>query len=194
MSEIVLASASIGRKRLFERDFGEFLVAVSDFDESAVEHSDPAELVKKLALSKARIVARDHPSDIVCGFDTVVLFDGEVLGKPATADEAREMLRRESGAEQTVLSGYAVIFRDQGFETNGVVSATLRMKPLTAEFIEHYAANHPVTRYAGGYGAQDSDELIELIDGDMDVVIGAPMDIVRNIVCDFRRCPSRRDK
>jgi septum formation protein len=187
MNKLVLASASIGRKRLFERDFGDFEIAVSDFDEDSIEHTDPAELVQKLAVNKARIVAGQYPGAIVCGFDTVVLFEGEVLGKPATTGEAREMLRRESGAEQVVLSGYAVICREQSFETSGVSKATLRMKPITNEFIEHYISNHPVTRYAGGYGAQDSDELIELIDGDMDVVVGAPMDIVRRIVDELRK-------
>ncbi len=185
MNRIVLASASIGRKRLFERDFGDFGIAVSDFDESSIDHTDPAELVKKLALAKARLVADKRPGDIVCGFDTVVLFEGEVLGKPATKEDARRMLRREAGSDQVVLSGYAVVCREQDFETSGVGRAVLTMKPLPEEFIDRYVETHPVTRYAGGYGAQDSDELIELTEGDMDVVIGAPMEIVKHILNHF---------
>lgn len=176
MNRIILASASIGRKRLFEKYFTEFTVCVSDFDESSVQNSSPSELTRLLALYKSGSVAEKFPSDFVVGFDTVVVCEGKILGKPADLNEARKILRFLSGKKQSVLSGYAVILRGKGIEISGVGETVLLFKKLTDEFIENYIREHPVTKYAGAYGVQDKDELIQIIKGGFDNVIGAPMD------------------
>lgn len=182
MNKIVLASASIGRKKLFTHYFGDFTVSASNIDESRIKDDDPVQLVRKLSLLKARMVAKYYKNDFVMGFDTLVLCEGQVLGKPATKEEARQILAYLSGKDQSVISGYAIINHEIEMEECGYGETVLRMKELSEEFINDYVENHPVTRFVGGYGVQDKDDLIEIISGDMDTVIGAPMsEVIRKL-------------
>lgn len=176
MDRIVLASASTGRKRLFEKYFTSFIISVSDFDESGVGGGDPAGMTRLLAINKAGLVSGKFPSDFVAGFDTVVVCEGRILGKPSGPDEAGEILRFLSGKSQSVLSGYSVINRKRNIEISGVGVTVLNFKRIDEEFIKDYISNNPITRYAGGYAVQDKDGLVEILSGSFDNVIGAPMD------------------
>jgi septum formation protein len=175
MNEIILASASIGRKKLFEQYFTTFQTQVSHIDESQLSITKPRELTETLALLKARKVASMFPDDYVFGFDTVVACEGHILGKPADIKEAKKILRFLSGKHQAVYSGYAVIRNAGHIEISGVGETVLYFMELSDEYIDHYVVNHPVTRFAGGYGVQDNDQLIKIISGTMDTVVGAPM-------------------
>ena len=88
--QLILASSSPRRQELLRQIGIPFVVEAPDVDEHAVEARSPAELVEQLALRKARAVAAQHPADIVLGADTVVVVDGEVLGKPAGSDKANK--------------------------------------------------------------------------------------------------------
>ncbi len=179
MNDIILASDSMGRKKLFKEYFGDnFKISVSHIDETKIKADDPYLLVKKLALLKARKVAQVYKNDYVMGFDTLVLCEGEILGKPHDKMEAREILARISGKEQSVVSGYAIVHMGKNLEVNDFAETKLLLKAMDDQFIFEYVENHPVTRFAGGYGVQDNDHLVELISGDMDTVIGAPMKII----------------
>lgn len=178
MNKLVLASASIGRKGLFEKYFTAFDIAVSEVDESTVKAETPQELTTVLALLKGKKVSESRPDDFVLGFDTVVVCEGQILGKPADLDEARKVLRFLSGKHQSVLSGYSLIHKNLGLELSGHSETILYFHELSESFIEEYVNTHPVTRFAGGYGLQDKDDLVEIHSGDRDTVIGAPMGLV----------------
>ena len=180
MSALILASQSWGRKRLFERDFTRFEIQVSDVDESVIPPLDPAHLTEQLALLKAKAVANHYPTGWVCGFDTVVSCEGKILGKPVDLDEARSILRFLSGKNQSVFSGYAVIHRSGAFEVSGFTETVLHFARLTDDWIEDYIHHHPVTRFAGGYGVQDKDELVNIVSGELDTIVGASMTAVKN--------------
>lgn len=175
MSRIILASKSIGRKGLFEKYNLDFEIQVSDFDESSITNNNPVELVQKLALEKARLVAKDFPDGYVIGFDTVVLYAGEILGKPATKAEAKIVLKSLSGQKQSVVSGFAIVNNARGIVIRDFEETVLLLKTMTDDFIDEYVQTHEVTRYAGGYGVQDHDNMIEILSGSFDNVIGAPM-------------------
>lgn len=180
MNEIILASDSMGRKKLFKEAFGDnFRISVSHIDETKIKADDPYLLVKKLALLKARKVAQVYKDDYVLGFDTLVLCEGEILGKPHDKMEAREILTRISGKEQNVVSGYAIVHLAKDIEINDYAETRLLLKFMDEQFIFEYVEKHPVTRYAGGYGVQDHDHLVEILSGDMETVIGAPMQHIR---------------
>jgi septum formation protein len=182
MNEIILASASTGRKKLFDQYFTRFQTFVSDVDESQVIENKAEILTEKLAVLKAREVSLRFPDDYVFGFDTVVTCEDRILGKPSDIEEAKKILRFLSGKNQVVHSGYAVIHKAGGVEISGVGETVLFFKELTDSFINDYVMNHPVTRFAGGYGVQDNDRLIDILSGDMDTVVGAPMaDVIRKI-------------
>ena len=101
--ELILASGSPRRKELLALITPEFTVHTSDVDESVISAPAPELLVQKLAQAKCRAVAAQHPAACVLGCDTVVDVDGEVLGKPHGAADARRMMRLLSG--RRVLGG-----------------------------------------------------------------------------------------
>ncbi len=179
MNNIILASDSLGRKKLFKEHFNDdFKISVSHIDETKIKAADPYQLVQKLAILKARKVAQVYKTDYVLGFDTLVLCEDEVLGKPRDKMEAREILRRISGKEQRVITGYAIVNMQLQKEVNDFCETVLFLKEMDDAFIYDYVDNHPVTRYAGGYGVQDKDHLVDIISGDMDTIIGAPMSVI----------------
>jgi septum formation protein len=175
MNEIILASASIGRKKLFDHYFTSFRTYVSDIDESRITAPNAVVLTEKLAILKAKEVSKISPDVYFFGFDRVVTGEDRFLGNPADTEEAKKILRFLSGKNQLVHSGYSIIQKSKGIEISGVGETVLFFKELSGEFINHYVMNHPVTRFAGGYGVQDNDNLIDIISGDMDTVVGAPM-------------------
>ena len=115
MKEFILASASPRRKALLEEIGAAFTVRPADIDEKAISASTPAETVKKLALSKARFVFEKYKDVHGCAFlhtavlgaDSVVVTEGEILGKPADAAEAVQMLKKLSGKAHEVMTGIA---------------------------------------------------------------------------------------
>lgn len=103
--ELILASGSPRRKELLALITPEFTVHTSDVDESVISAPAPELLVQKLAQAKCRAVAAQHPAACVLGCDTVVDVDGEVLGKPHGAADARRMMRLLSGRAHRVHTG-----------------------------------------------------------------------------------------
>jgi len=179
---IILASASVGRRMLFEQMVRDFVIEVSGVDEESLGCEDPRELPRVLAEAKGREVARRFPHDYVFAFDTVVLCEGRIIGKPRDLEKAREFLAFLSGKRQSVLSGYAFVREDRGIFESGVEETVLSFAPLSSEFIESYVRTHPVTRFAGGYAIQHDDQFIRIEEGSFDVIVGAPMDRVRDFL------------
>lgn len=171
---IILASASEGRKELFSKAFGaDFICRPMDIPEETYYHLPIREMVQILARRKAEACAALHPNDCVFAFDTMVECAGAILGKPADRNEAKEMLTRLSGKEQSVWTGYA--FACGGHFIEGAEEAVLVLSLSPGE-IEDYVRKYPVTKYAGAYAIQKSDTKAQLLRGSFDVVVGACMD------------------
>jgi len=172
--QLILASSSPRRQELLRQIGIPFVVEAPDVDEHAVEARSPAELVEQLALRKARAVAAQHPADIVLGADTVVVVDGEVLGKPADRTEAEAMLARLSGRPHQVLTGVAVV--RGGEELVAHEETVVRFAPLTREQIQWYVETGEPMDKAGAYGIQGrAAALIASISGDYFNVVGLPL-------------------
>ena len=101
---LVLASRSPRRAEILRAQGLDFTVQPAGIDETVLDDETPAAHVCRLALEKARAVAADHPDAMVLGSDTVVVIDGEILGKPEDEAEARAMLGRLAGREHAVYS------------------------------------------------------------------------------------------
>ena len=174
MQQLILASSSPRRQELLRQLGISFAVAVPAVDEHAVHADSPAELVERLALSKARAVAAQHPEAIVLGADTVVVVDGEILGKPADRAEAERMLSRLSGRSHQVLTGVAVV--RGGEELVGHEETVVRFAPLSREQIQWYVETGEPMDKAGAYGIQGrAAALIASISGDYYNVVGLPL-------------------
>ncbi|NLA86722.1 MAG: septum formation inhibitor Maf [Clostridiales bacterium] len=172
---IVLASASPRRRELLEMmGISGFEVAPADVDE-AVPALPPDEAVTFIARQKARRVAEARlKTDLVIAADTLVYLDGEALGKPETECEARNMLRRLSGAKHTVYTGVAII--SGGRESAFAEKTDVYFRQMGDEEIEAYISTGEPMDKAGAYGAQGKGAVfIRRIEGDFFNVVGLPV-------------------
>ncbi|MFW6237225.1 MAG: Maf family protein, partial [Desulfosudaceae bacterium] len=163
---VILASASPRRKYLLRQAGLAFTVEVSRVDESAIPWSAPRPYTRTLAEAKAAEVADRHPDAWIIGADTIVVAGGQVLEKPGSRDEARQMLTRLSGAVHEVYTGYAVLCRRRHHHYADTVRTEVQFKELTAEEIEWYIHTREPYDKAGAYAIQENGEmLIESVTG-----------------------------
>ena len=183
--KLVLASQSPRRKELLGRLGLEFTTKASQVDEEAFSAATPEELVKTLSREKARWVAQRESEDaIVIGADTVVVLDGDVLGKPGSQAQAREMLRRLSGRVHQVYTGVSVCQGD--FTVTQVEATQVRFRPLTEEEIHCYVRSGEPMDKAGAYGLQGLGALlVEGVEGDYTNVVGLPICRLGHILLQF---------
>ena len=172
---IVLASASPRRKHLLETAGFEVIVRAADVEE--ITEGMPARaLVSSNAELKALTVASGIAGDLVLGADTVVVLDGEILGKPRDRSHAEEMLERLGGRVHEVLTGVCMLRGGSAARCTFVESTRVSFRPLDREAIRSYLADIDPLDKAGSYAAQeDEGRLIERIEGSLDNVIGLPV-------------------
>lgn len=180
---LVLASSSPRRKDLL-RAAG---VAFEAADPPLAEPSDVGEglsaarLAEALAYFKARSVAEQRDDSLVLGADTVVSVDGELLGKPADADDARRMLRMLSGTRQEVITGVALL----GAGKRCIASETtyVTMRAISADELEEYIASGEWCGKAGAYAIQETaDRFVTDVEGSFSNVVGLPMELVTRLL------------
>lgn len=208
---VILASKSPRRKQLLEEAGVHFTVYTgsSEVDESLDDdlRAQPAEAVKKLAERKAGAVVQDILAQspvglgIIIGADTTVVLDGEMFGKPYSADHAREMLARLSGRTHEVITGVSVwlVMLNESEEQggDGKVSLAFRsfsessfvtFKDLTTEDINAYVATGETIDKAGAYGIQGKGgDLVARLEGDYKNVVGLPVDALLKNFPDIMR-------
>ena len=177
---IILASSSPRRRELMGYTGIPFEVITAEAEE--LKEGSPAELVMENARRKARAVADQHPGRVVLGADTIVYQDGRVLGKPRDEQEARDMLRRLSGAWHTVYTGVCVI-GENGREDTRFDEARVQFVPLDENTIARYAATKEPMDKAGAYALQGHGGMfVRRIEGSYSNVIGLPMALARDML------------
>lgn len=171
---IVLASQSPRRAELLRMLGLEFDVVPADIDETYLPGEEPGAHAQRLAREKAQVVAMQHPDAVVIGSDTVVIVDGDVLGKPGDAGAAVRMLLRLQARTHEVASGIAVIYG--GVVRSGVERVAVRFRPFDHAFAAAYVGTGEPMDKAGAYGIQGyGATLVERIDGDYFAVMGLPI-------------------
>lgn len=172
---LVLASGSPRRRELLGRLGIPFDVVTADVDETPGAGESPSELVDRLAAAKAVAVSRQRPGAVVIGADTVVAVDGEILGKPADADDARRMLQTLSGRWHDVHTGIALAV-DGAVAAGAVVRTAVRFAELTdAEICWYVATGEPLDK-AGAYALQGAGgALVAAVAGSPSNVVGLPL-------------------
>ncbi|MFK2824530.1 Maf family protein [Bacillus sp. B190/17] len=174
MTQLILASGSPRRKELLEQIGLVFTVKVSHVDETIPLGMTPEEIVMHLASTKAAAVAQSDENSFVVGADTVVVLDGEILGKPNDRREAKEMLHRLSGCTHAVYTGVAV--RHKAKEHVFFEKTNVTFWELTEEEINGYLDTEEPFDKAGAYGIQGAGAvLVKKIDGDYFSVVGLPL-------------------
>ena len=181
--ELILASGSARRRELMENCGYDFSVIRSEADERRITEDDPRTLVERLSLLKAESVFKHLSPErrrnaAVVGSDTVVVLDGIIIGKPRSEEEAKEMLRAESGKVNVVYTGIAVVTEKNG-EAAALVdsdAASVRFTELTEDEIEAYVKTGEPMDKAGAYGIQGSFSMfVEGVEGSYFTVVGLPV-------------------
>lgn len=178
---VVLASASPRRAKLLNQVGIVFKVDPSSIHEKIEASSDPETIVKTLAKHKAEDIANRNPDSFIIAADTIVCFEGYVLGKPENKEEAAEFLRKLSGNTHDVYSGVFAGTTDShgAFDSNLLFSERTKVTftTLTEEEIEYYIKHGKPFDKAGSYGIQDDigSLFVKKIDGDYYNVVGFPL-------------------
>lgn len=179
---LILASTSPRRKHLLEQIGMTFTVQPSNVDESLIPTfgAVPEEFVQRLALLKAQDVASKTPArSIVLGSDTIVVLDGEILGKPVDADDAKNMLRRLSGNTHTVYTGIALVDSETYSSVTAVQRTDVTFRELSDDEIAGYVATGSPLDKAGSYGIQDDFGAVFVahIVGCYYTIVGLPLEL-----------------
>ena len=175
-SRLILASKSPRRYELLKQMGLDVEVVPSRVIEDFVQAESPREHVVRLAEAKAGDVASQYPDRWVVAADTIVCINESILGKPKCREEAVEMLRRLSGQEHRVLTGFSVCHLEKEKNDKEAVETMVRMKPLTSAEIEWYAQTGEPFDKAGGYAIQGIGSfMIESIRGSYTNVVGLPL-------------------
>jgi nucleoside triphosphate pyrophosphatase len=171
---LVLASASPRRAQLLSMLGLSFDVVPADLDETLRDGEDPVEFAERLAREKAAAVAEQDAAALVVGSDTVVIVDGDALGKPVDEADAVDMLLRLQGREHTVATGIAVAHA--GALRSAIEQVRVRFRSFDREMARRYARTGEPFDKAGAYGIQGyGATLVERIDGDYFAVMGLPV-------------------
>ncbi len=189
---VVLASSSPRRRELLSLIGIAHTVSPAELDETALPGEAPQPHAERLARAKAAAVAErlgDDPGIVVVGADTIVVVDGDILGKPGDEAAAAAMLRRLAGRSHTVFTAVAVA-RDRRL-VSGVESVGVTFRPLSDEDITRYIATGEPMDKAGAYGIQGyGATIVEGVVGDyfavMGLALGRVVRLLREVGVDYR--------
>ena len=170
---LILASASPRRKELLEKFGVPFLIRAADIDETMDPGNAPYDEVGRVSRLKALATPRDG-DDLLIAADTIVVCEGNVLGKPRDEAEAAQMLRLLSGRDHQVMTGCTVLRGDKSVTFTEVTD--IHFRELTEKEIAKYVASGEPMDKAGSYGIQGGAALFcQRMVGDYYNVMGLPV-------------------
>lgn len=176
MAQLILASSSPRRKELLELIGAQFITDPADVDESRLPGENPEDYALRIAVDKARTAAGRYSEGVVVGADTIVVLDDMIMGKPASRQDAEEMLRHLSGRTHRVLTAVALVDAATGAESSFIETTYVRFRRLTPDEITGYVATGEPMDKAGAYGIQGrASVFVEGIDGCFFNVVGLPL-------------------
>ncbi|MBZ5656523.1 MAG: Maf family protein [Acidobacteriia bacterium] len=181
---LVLASASPRRQELLRNAGIPFEVQPAHIPEDPLPGEGARGCAERLAREKALAISEKRPADVVLGADTVVVIDGQILGKPTDAADAARMLRVLSGREHQVITGVCLVTSGQWSVASEITAVT--MSAITDTEIASYVATGEPMDKAGAYAIQGiASRWIPRIEGDYSNVVGLPVALVCQMLRDL---------
>ena len=195
MSRFILASGSPRRKQLLAELGIHFEVIKPDIDEGVRPDESPASYVQRLSAEKALTVAVNMSgSAFILAADTTVIHQDEILGKPADATEARQMLQRLRGAGHRVCTGMTVLVLQDGIPSEQITTmdcTEVIMRAYTDEEIQVWIESGEAYDKAGGYAIQSTlFPCVERIEGSYNNVDGLPTETLQSVLARLGWQPS----
>ncbi|MFZ4828525.1 MAG: Maf family protein [Phototrophicaceae bacterium] len=198
MSRFILASGSPRRKQLLAELGIRFEVIKPDIDEGVRPDESPANYVQRLSAEKALAVAHlITGSAFILAADTTVIHQDEILGKPQTPDEARQMLQRLRGDRHRVCTGMTVLVLHEGtpLQTITTMDCTeVVMRAYSEAEVQTWIDSGEAYDKAGGYAIQSMlFPCVERIDGSYNNVVGLPTETLQSVLARLGWQPSPQD-
>jgi septum formation protein len=194
LANIILASASPRRRQLLAEAGYKFDVVVSQIDESSfsAEGVTPVDYAKRLALAKANDVAQKHPNSLVIGADTVVDFDGRIVGKPADAKDAERITRMLFSRPHKVITGLALVCKSRNLRLVEAETTVVYPRKLTDSQIAEHITSGVWRDKSGAYAIRENnDPFVDHIDGSLTNVMGLPMELLGGLISSFDNSTGR---
>ena len=176
--KLVLGSGSPRRSAILRGIGLPFEIVTADIDESQIAGEDPVSYVRRLSQAKAMKVWRGLKSNksFVLGADTIVVLDGQLLGKPVDQADAQRMLMRLSGRSHDVMTAFALCTPEGVCDVHHSITH-VHFRSVTAEEIEAYVATGSPMDKAGAYGIQDdAGQFVDRVEGSFSNVVGLPVE------------------
>jgi len=181
MTQFILASASPRRKKLLKSLGIRFRVIPSGFEEPSPKRSTPVAYTRKVALAKARRVARGIDQGWVLGADTIVVCGQQIIGKPANLRDARRILSQLQATTHRVVTGVALVNASTGKYRLGHAVSFVTMRPLNSKEISRLARKNQDK--AGAYAVQETrDPVVTRVKGSLTNVVGLPLELLRKLL------------
>lgn len=176
MKQMILASTSPRRKELMALLPVDFKIRTKEIEEHIDALLTPQENVCALATQKAEAVALEYADQVVIGCDTVVAYDGQILGKPKDQEDAKRMIKLLSGNVHEVYTGVSLICHNQNIAYSFYETSKVYMKAISDKECEWYVATGEPMDKAGSYAVQGHGGLfVERIEGDYFNIVGLPV-------------------
>lgn len=174
MNKIILASQSPRRKELLSLLNIDYEAIPADIDEEINTNNDLVKEIERLSYQKAFHIYKEHKDALVIGADTIVKINNQVLGKPKTYEQAKQMLQVLSNNTHEVITGVSIISENKTETFSSVASVTFY--PLTENEIDEYIKTNEPMDKAGAYAIQGlGAKFIKSIDGDFYTIMGLPI-------------------
>lgn len=182
--DLILASSSPRRRDYLNKMGVSFVVMKPDADETILVGEEPRDYVERMAYEKAQIIAEMHPNDVVLAADTIVVCHGIIIGKPASREDAKRILRMLSGRTHEVMSAVCIIKGKE--ERTFTVTTEVTFAPLTEELIDTYVASGECDDKSGAYAVQGiASMFVAKVSGSVSAVVGLPICQVREALAEF---------
>lgn len=180
---LILASAS-PRRRQFLSGLGlNFIALPADIDETPLPGERPAAFALRMAAEKAGLIARQHPDSWVIGADTVVTLDTQIIGKPADAAHALDILRRLRGRTHQVITGLTLTSLSEHCAEHLAETTEVTFADFPDAVLAAYIGTGEPLDKAGAYGIQAGGAfLVSSVQGSCSNVIGLPVDVCLNLL------------
>ena len=175
-SSVILASKSPRRENLLKQIGIDFEIIPSNISEDANLNLSPRQFVQYWSKKKAEIIAKKYKDKIVIGADTIVYFNGKILGKPKDKEESYKMLNNLSGKTHKVLTGVSIAYEEKNILRTFSQITKVTVRDIPTNDILYYIDNYYTLDKAGSYGIQDWFSIwIKKIDGCYYNVMGLPL-------------------
>ncbi len=173
---LILASASPRRKR-FLSDLGlEFTCIPANIDERSLPDETPAIFARRMAAEKAEVLASQYPKSWIVAADTVVVLDGQIIGKPKDAAHALALLRALQGRSHKVITGLALLCQAENYLETLAEQSEVTFSAFPDDVLLAYIQTGEPLDKAGAYGIQGKGAfLVQNVNGSCSNVIGLPL-------------------